>query len=137
MLCGCATPAPNADAYDECGAQRADKWTLVEHPDSDALRSAELRLNANETEREVWFRNRDGRLLACVFTPGKDVCNGGNARTVEFTPKGSSWESGDVFDVECVVVTSDASHNRPLVPTRHGEAPLLAAQRRRYLPLRT
>jgi len=25
-------------------------------------------------------------------------------------------------------------HNKPLVPTRNGEAPLLAAQRRRYVP---
>jgi len=27
---------------------------------------------------------------------------------------------------------SSASPNKPLVPTRNGEAPLLAAQRRRY-----
>ena len=130
MLCGCVTPAPDA-AYDECGARRAEKWTLVERPESDVFRSAELQLNASATEREVWFRNRDGRLLACVFTPDKDVCVDGHARTLEFTPKGSSWESGHVSDVECVVVTSDATQNKPPLPTRNREAPLLAAEQRR------
>jgi len=38
------------------------------------------------------------------------------------TPKRSSAEGEG----------SVALHNKPLVPTRNGEAPLLAAQRRRY-----
>jgi len=32
---------------------------------------------------------------------------------------------------------SVAMHNKPLVPTRNGEAPLLAAQRRRYAAVRS
>jgi hypothetical protein len=35
-----------------------------------------------------------------------------------------------------VIRRCSSLHNKPLVPTRNGEAPLLAAQRRRYLPLR-
>jgi len=31
-------------------------------------------------------------------------------------------------------LVSCQSPNKPLVPTRNGEAPLLAAQRRRYVP---
>jgi hypothetical protein len=30
------------------------------------------------------------------------------------------------------IVRRSQSHNKPLVPTRNGEAPLLAAQRERY-----
>jgi hypothetical protein len=33
-----------------------------------------------------------------------------------------------------VVRRCSSLHNKPLVPTRNGEAPLLAAQRRRYVP---
>ena len=40
--------------------------------------------------------------------------------------------SADVLDSEIELLPSEPAPNNPLVPTRNGEAPLLAAQRRRW-----
>jgi hypothetical protein len=59
------------------------------------------------------------------------VC--GFARLVEFSRSAGDFTSAR-WRGSCkrlVIRRRSSSHNKPLVPTRNGEAPLLAAQRRR------
>ena len=110
VLAGCATPP---DAYDICIVNRHAGWQEIQAPaerdelmqlipqnDLEAVVAASLALNTGQ--QEAWFRNHDGRIMACAYTPDLDVCDGGSARIVEFSNQGSAWTAAGVRQGVCV-----------------------------------
>ena len=58
-------------------------------------KSVEQFLAAKRMELEAWFAKPDDNLIACVFTPTRELCRGGVLRRVTFhrAPGGLTAES--------------------------------------------
>ena len=110
-LAGCAVTPRVRDAYEGCSVSAKDGWRQISVPSESEMlldlptkgtTSIRWDLATRRAEQSAWFRNSNGNLLACAYTPIHDACSGGNTRTVEFRQKESSWEAGPTMEEICV-----------------------------------
>ena len=67
------------------------------------------RLLSASIEENAWFRNADGRLVGCVYTPSaQELCEGGQGRNVEFTSGTEGWKVSGTAEILCM-------HDTPVV----------------------
>jgi hypothetical protein len=91
-------------AFEHCGLEAHLGWSQIEFPPERAeiiqiqlsegrYRSVGEQLLTASIERETWFKNTDGRVAACVYTPtAMDACEGGVPRTILFRSNQGGWE---------------------------------------------
>jgi hypothetical protein len=72
----------------------------------------ELELSGPSERSEVWFKGKNGALMACSYLRAGDVC-GADGRTVQFHEKeNGQWQAMEALSVVCV------THNKTMEPTR-------------------
>ncbi len=113
VLAGCTT---TPSASDLCLMESWPSWRTIQVPpqrdefmrliSGNGTLPVEKRLALRMDEREAWFRNRDGRIRVCAYTPNKDVCSDGRSRSIEFRQQGTAWVAQELLEGVCVVVSS-------------------------------
>jgi hypothetical protein len=139
VIAGCTSTRPMLGAHQACMLD-PQEWSDIDTPANRAELLSQRPKNSPETtvqqhlamqshDVERWLRSADGKLSVCVYDPLKSLCNGGKVRMVEFEQAGGGLVARMALEVVCVTLREPA--DKPLVPTRNGEAPLLASYARR------
>jgi hypothetical protein len=106
MVMGCDSRKP-LTVVENCLMKGEGGWSQIKPPqestaflampvsDPDGTpRLVGEQLVAGIAEREVWLKNTDGRILACIYTPTRqDVCDAGMPRAFEFKRSASGWDA--------------------------------------------
>jgi hypothetical protein len=136
VIAGCSSTRPMLGVHQAC-MLNPQEWSDIDTPadraelmsqrpinDPQITVQQHLAMQSHDVER--WLRSANGKLSVCVYDPLNSPCGDGNARMVEFERAGGGLVARMALEVVCVTLREP--HNKPLVPTRNCEAPLLAAQ---------
>ena len=101
-LAACGAQQPPT-AFEHCGLDPNTDWLQIESPPERVeivkipltdgrYRSVGEQLLTASIESEVWFKNAEGTLAACVYTPAAlNACEGGVPRTIRFQASSDGW----------------------------------------------
>src|SRR5712671_3277648 len=111
---GCAELSHVHGASERCSAHAENGWhqiavppeaeMLMQLPSADLTIPIRSFLARRSSELSAWFRNSNGSLYACAYTPRQNACSGGSSRTIEFKRTGSSWVAGRPLEEECALI---------------------------------